>query len=110
GLDWTIVGAGDFNGDGQTDICWRNLATGDDLAWLMAGTTLFSEVALAPLPDGRWVVAAIGDFNGDGRPDILWRNAVTGATLIFLMNGTRRSGVVFLPSLADTNWKIVGPK
>ena len=25
---WTIVGRGDFNGDGKPDILWRNISTG----------------------------------------------------------------------------------
>ena len=38
--NWTIVGTGDFNSDGKTDILWRNTATGENAYWYMNGTTL----------------------------------------------------------------------
>src|SRR5437868_4783704 len=37
---WTIVGQGDFNGDGFADILWRNATTGQLVVWLLSGTSL----------------------------------------------------------------------
>ena len=36
--DWKIVGTGDYDGDGHTDILWRNASTGDNLVFLMSTT------------------------------------------------------------------------
>jgi hypothetical protein len=33
--NWQIAGAGDFDGDGYTDILWRNTANGLESLWLM---------------------------------------------------------------------------
>ena len=72
---WTVVGTGDFNGDGRDDILWRN-DNGQLSNWLgQANGGFVNNGAVAgtfvPL---AWSVVAIGDYNGDGRDDILWRN------------------------------------
>jgi hypothetical protein len=36
-LNWLIVGAGDFNGDGMTDILWQKTTDGQRALWLMNG-------------------------------------------------------------------------
>jgi hypothetical protein len=38
-LDWTIAGVRDFNGDGRTDILWRQ-TSGVVAMWLMDGLSL----------------------------------------------------------------------
>ena len=77
-----MIGAGDFNGDGDADILWQN-TNGRPAVWLMNGTTPFSEVAVGSNPGPSWQVIGAGDFNGDDDADILWRNtngqAVNGA-------------------------------
>ena len=31
--NWKVVGTGDFNGDGKSDILWRNTSTGENAIW-----------------------------------------------------------------------------
>jgi hypothetical protein len=102
GLDATFVACksktyGDFNGDGKSDILWRNAATGATQIWFMNGTTksgggVTNVSAGTYTATAGWQVHGEGDFNGDGKADILWRNAKTGAAMIWLMNGTAKSG------------------
>ncbi|MCA1994845.1 MAG: hypothetical protein LDL41_22770 [Coleofasciculus sp. S288] len=47
-------GTGDFNGDEQTDILWRNEATGQNAVWLMNGTDIAQGVFLTPVDDLNW--------------------------------------------------------
>jgi hypothetical protein len=35
--DWTLVGVGDYNGDGHLDILWNDRFTGQVAAWLLDG-------------------------------------------------------------------------
>ncbi len=72
---WSVVGTGDFNGDGRDDILWRN-SNGQLSDWLgqaNGGFVLNDAIALTQV-DTAWSVVGTGDFNGDGRDDILWRN------------------------------------
>ncbi|MEP7063555.1 MAG: FG-GAP-like repeat-containing protein [Betaproteobacteria bacterium] len=100
--NWSLTGAADFNGDGKSDLVWKNANSGATALWLMDGIGVTgSSIAW---PDGNWTPVHFGDFNGDGFADIVWRNATTGATAIWLMNGlaSRGSSVVF----TDSHWVV----
>ncbi|HUD87919.1 MAG TPA: FG-GAP-like repeat-containing protein [Xanthobacteraceae bacterium] len=83
--NWTVVGVGDFNGDGMADILWQNTSNGNLAIYLMNGTTVASSATFANL--GAYSVVGIGDFNGDGKSDILLRDG-SGDIAIWEMNGT----------------------
>jgi len=69
---WQTVGMGDFNGDGKTDLLWRNPQSSyyNDDMWLMNGTSI-NESSYLDSMDSSWNVNAIGDFDGDGKTDML---------------------------------------
>jgi len=46
----------DFNSDGKTDILWRNKSTGQNVVWLMNGTTYGSYTWLPDVPDTNWEI------------------------------------------------------
>lgn len=60
----------DMNGDGRSDILWRNESAQQFSHWLMNGAVVNSSIGLAM--DGNYSVAGTGDFDGDGIGDILW--------------------------------------
>ncbi len=76
----------DFNGNGKSDILWRNMSNGIVYTWLMNGINIASGGSLATLGD-EWQIESMGDFNGDDNTDIVWRNTSTGMVYIWLMGG-----------------------
>jgi len=111
---WRIVGSGDMNGDGQTDLVFQNDAgsTTSVAIWHMNGVNQIDgqPIAGAPVIPSAWKVRAVGDFNMDGKPDLVWQNADAGNLAVWFLNDyTFIDGVSLSPSVvSDTNWQIVG--
>jgi len=102
------VAAGDFNGDGKSDVLWRNSATGANSIWLMNGTTVTSNAAFSTVTDASWKIAGVGDFDGNGKADILWHNSASGGNVIWLMNGAAIASDVAAGSMTDLAWSVAG--
>ena len=109
-LAWQIQGAGDFDGDGKSDILWRR-TDGWLAIWFMEGNQVKASPYVSPaqIGDINWQIEAIADFNRDGRADILFRHR-QGTLSIWLMNGTTRVGTVApsIDNVADSKWQIQG--
>jgi hypothetical protein len=110
GLEWQVVGVGDFNCDGRSDILWRH-TNGQVAIWHMAGGVRISDhYPGIGVPTLLWTIAGVGDFDADGRADILWRD-VSGAVAIWLGGEAER---VVYPSYGnggapvDPAWRIEG--
>ena len=74
---WSVVGAGDFNGDGKPDLVWQNDGTWDVVVWYMGGPQGNSRLGrnrLASTDVAGWSVVGARDFNGDSKPDLVWQN------------------------------------
>jgi hypothetical protein len=113
GAGWKIVGTGDFNNDGATDIIWRNTQTGYNEFWMMnfAGGIVYSTPLQWEDPYSGWAIVGTADFDGDGWTDILWRNLKYGNNEIWPMAGTSPITWIPLPSEPiNSGWRIVGPK
>jgi hypothetical protein len=53
--NWSVAETGDFNGDGKSDILWRDTA-GDLAVWLMNGTSVSSSMVVAAGVPANWAV------------------------------------------------------
>lgn len=123
---WKIEAVADMNGDGRSDLIWRNYATGENAIWYIKDTNFQpngSQVVLGvdydfffPLNDSTWHIEAATDLNNDGKNDIVWRNYATGRNSVWYFDGSRfKINLVnpkegqdydYLPSLTDLNWRI----
>ncbi|MCZ7599533.1 MAG: FG-GAP-like repeat-containing protein [Gammaproteobacteria bacterium] len=82
----------DMDGDGKSDLLWRNVANGRNVVWFMDGSNRTGAGDTVTVNSPDWEFAGLGDFNGDGRTDFLWRNLVNGRNVIWLMDGLGRVG------------------
>jgi len=88
---WRLVGTGDFNGDGTSDILFQS-NTGQVLYWQMAGGQVADMVSLGAATGG-WTAVGTGDFNGDGTSDVLFQQSGTGLMLDWMVSkGTNSPG------------------
>lgn len=90
--NWKVGGTGDLNGDGRTDIVWRDSTTGSNVVWIMNGMSLTDVVDLDGVTDLDWTIRGVADFNRDGKNDLFWRNDTTGDNAVWYMNGLQFLG------------------
>jgi peptidyl-Asp metalloendopeptidase len=109
-ITWKIVAAADFNGDGKSDILWRNSSTGLVWMFLMDGPTITASNAVYQEPDRAWQIVAQGDYDGDGKADLLWRNEANGLVYMMLMDGFSIASQGTVYSEPDLLWKVQGPR
>ena len=79
--DWSIAGVGDFDGNGTSDILWKNSTTGQVYIWFMNGTTYSSSASVSYVSLRTGAIEGVGDYDGSGRAGILWRNSSNGPGL-----------------------------
>lgn len=75
----------DLNGDGKSDIVWRNSALELMAHWWQNGPVRTAERAHSVASIYR--IVGNGDFDGDGRSDILWTNNTNNYLWIWRSRG-----------------------
>ena len=95
-----VLGLGDFNGDGQSDVLLRS-DTGDVGCWFTSGTNGWNYFQSL---GNEWDLVAVGDFNNDGRDDVVLTNANGGFAGCWLTNA---DGTVSWASLDLLNGAVV---
>jgi hypothetical protein len=99
----------DFNGDGVSDILWRDIG-GNVMVWFMncnAALLSCAESSSANFGSAgaNWSIVGQRDFTGDGKTDILGRDT-SGNVGIWFTNGTQAQFAQI--ASISTAWSIVG--
>ncbi len=103
---WKLMGVGDFNQDGRSDLLFQNQTTGQVVVWYMNGPYYQDGVSLALYPGAGWQVAGVGDFNGDGFTDIAFQNQTTGKLKIWFMQGKIIASESALLATVPPGWSV----
>ena len=108
GDDEVLAGVGDFNGDGTSDLLWRNSSTGAISVWDLSGGKYKAAHAVgAEAPSTHWAIAGVGDFNGDGTSDILWTDGSADKAMIWTIRDNKRiSSRTF--DAPGAGWTVIG--
>ncbi len=103
--DWTMVGCGDFNGNGKDSVLMSFMGA----AYYTIDINEAGDDGVATLlttSDANWTVRAIGDFSGDGKDDIIAYNGA--ANLVAMWGDGDAVGQWKLLGMLDSDWFIVG--
>jgi Ca2+-binding RTX toxin-like protein len=108
GIDnrWWLAAADDFNGDGKSDLMWRNVG-GTFSIWTSTGTSFAVNAMVNSSVSSDWRLATTGDFNGDGRTDLIWRHT-SGVFTEWASTGTAFQQNVYVQSGVDPSWSLAG--
>jgi hypothetical protein len=108
--NWQIVGTGDYDGDGISDLLWRS-TEGTVTNWLGHSdgsfTTNWSNFHIHA--DSNWQIVGTHDFDGDGISDIMWRsNDGVLTNWLGQANGAFANNFSNFNVIASSNWQIAG--
>ncbi|MEO8700295.1 MAG: FG-GAP-like repeat-containing protein [Kofleriaceae bacterium] len=103
GSGWTVLGGGDFDGDGIGDLLWR-YGDGTVSLWIMNADGSPRSTKQYPL-SFDWQFQAVSRFNNDRKSDVLWRNTRDGTLAMWMMNGTTIQYPRYIAA-SDQSWQV----
>ncbi len=107
---WTVVGTGDIDADGTTDMMWFRPTDGAMSYWLLnTNGTRKAAGGMGATAPGGWTVVGTGDIDLDGTADMMWFRPSDGAMAYWFLNpdGTRKAAGN-MGATAPGGWTVVG--
>jgi len=104
-VTWRFPSAGDFNGDGRTDIALFNPLSG---TWkvLASNGSGFDKLTFGSWdPAANWTTPLTGDFNGDGRTDLAARSLADGGWRVALSDGSAFATSIWRRQRTSIAWE-----
>ncbi len=111
--NWSIQGAADFNGDGNTDLLLRNSIADQTIVWYLdSEQNILSEAIVGRgFQDENWKIIATNDFNADGTADMLLRHAQSNELLVLQLDGVQIEAEYLAGRIIpDSNWHVEGSR
>ncbi len=102
GDDWTLVGCGDFDGDGKDSIVMSGLGG----QYLYTANVDGTSASMGTANWSGWEVRAIGDFLGDGKDDMVLFHQESGS-MVMIADGNI-DDFKSLDQLDAGDWFVVG--
>jgi hypothetical protein len=96
----------DYNGDGKSDIAWRD-TSGNAAVWLMNGATILLSASVGAADPNVWSIVGQRDFDGDGKADWLWHDT-SGNVAIWFLDGGQITQSAAIGNASPAVWHIVG--
>jgi hypothetical protein len=108
GVEWTLAGTGDYDGDLDDDILWHNPASGEVRAWrIQDGAKIGGSLVRTGVgPQYRLISTVDTDLDGDD--DVVWRNEATGDVFAWRMQDLVRQSGAFVRNVSPL-WRVVNP-
>ncbi len=92
-LGWSVVGIGDFLGNGKSDLVWQRTSDGLVEIQYMNGNNAVGGGTILNNPFSTgWNVVGVGDVLGNGKSDLIWQNSSSGLVEIQYLNGASAVG------------------
>jgi len=108
---WQVVGTGDFNGDGYTDILLWNATSQEGIVLLMKGALVTGQISINPTHAALappWKFGGIGDFDENGYSDIVLFDADNNIEILYMGASGYLYSSDFGPQNFGSGWQMAG--
>lgn len=103
---WQPIVSGDFNGDGDDDLFWRNPITGENQIQLFSNGKPTGFSPYNAIADTGWSIVGAGDLDGDKTTDLIWQHKTSNEIYSQLLHNNQISTETRLFKLPDNAWQL----
>lgn len=111
--DWRVVGNGDFDGDGSTDLVFQNTNPSSSqynyaIVWFLKNGVFDHGAYVYPRIPAGYRVAGAANLSNDDKVDLLLQNDAQNKLAVWYMNGLTLDHGVYVKTPVPAGWEAVG--